>query len=193
MIHVLTPLHKNKPDYVTCNNVFISDELYHLQVKALHSEERASILSQINPNDETMRRTKVSWIYNDEEKYAPLFHKLANVISDLNAQVYNFDLIGFGEALQLANYDSSDEGMYDWHIDMGPGISRKLSVVVQLTDPDDYEGGELQIMTGRDIHTIKKERGLITIFPSYTLHKVTPVTKGSRQSLVAWISGPPFK
>jgi PKHD-type hydroxylase len=66
-------------------------------------------------------------------------------------------------------------------------------MAVQLTDPSEYEGGNLQMMTTSEPQTVKKQRGLIAVFPAYMLHQVTPVTQGSRQSLVAWISGPTFK
>ena len=111
----------------------------------------------------------------------------------MNAQHFRFDLTGFGETLQLTNYDQSENGMYGWHQDYGGGISRKLSMAVQLTDPAEYEGGNLQVMTAANPQNIRKQRGLIAIFPSYVLHQVTPVTQGSRQSLVAWVSGPAFK
>jgi PKHD-type hydroxylase len=65
---------------------------------------------------------------------------------------------------------------------------------MQLSDPVDYEGGVLELRPhGKDIIKMRKQRGLIVAFPSWTLHQVTPVTQGNRQSLVAWISGPPFK
>jgi PKHD-type hydroxylase len=83
--------------------------------------------------------------------------------------------------------------MYGWHQDFGGGISRKLSMAVQLSDPSEYDGGALQVMTSGEPQSIPKKRGMIAVFPSYILHQVTPVTRGSRQSLVAWVSGPPFK
>ena len=111
----------------------------------------------------------------------------------MNAQHFRFDLTGFGEALQLTNYDQSENGMYGWHQDYGGGVSRKLSMAVQLTDPSEYEGGNLQVMTSSEPQNVRKQRGLIAIFPSYVMHQVTPVTQGSRQSLVTWVSGPAFK
>jgi PKHD-type hydroxylase len=68
-----------------------------------------------------------------------------------------------------------------------------LSLVLQLSDPAQYEGGNLQVMTGSEPQTVRKQRGLVAAFPSYVLHQVTPVTQGTRQSLVAWVSGPQFK
>jgi PKHD-type hydroxylase len=122
-----------------------------------------------------------------------VFEKLAHVAASLNAQYYQFDLTGFGEALQLTNYNQAENGMYGWHQDYGGLISRKLSLVVQLADPSEYEGGNLQVMTSGQPQTVRKQRGLIAVFPSYVLHQVTPVTQGSRQSLVAWVSGPAFR
>ena len=66
-------------------------------------------------------------------------------------------------------------------------------MVVQLTDPSEYEGGNLQLMTYGQPINVRKERGLLVAFPSWQVHQVTPVTPGSRQSLVMWISGPAFK
>jgi PKHD-type hydroxylase len=83
--------------------------------------------------------------------------------------------------------------MYGWHQDYGGTISRKLSMVVQLTDPSEYEGGNLQVFTSEQPKNIRKQRGLIAVFPSFIVHQVTPVTQGTRQSLVAWVSGPSFK
>ena len=98
------------------------------------------------------------------------------------------------ENLQLTNYNDTEKGMYGWHLDYNSkDSSRKLSMVVQLTDPSEYEGGNLQIKVNNDPVNVRKQRGLIAIFPSYVLHQVTPVTQGTRQSLVAWVEGPAFK
>ena len=139
-----------------------------------------------------LRRSQISWLTNTPDTQW-VFGKLAHVVSQMNAQHFHFDLIGFGESLQLTNYDQSENGMYGWHQDYGGGISRKLSMAVQLTDPSEYEGGNLQVLTGQKELNVRKQRGLIAIFPSYIVHQVTPVTQGSRQSLVAWVSGPAFK
>ena len=73
---------------------------------------------------------------------------------------------------------------------MGPKISnRKLSCVLQLSDADDYEGGELQLNNGGGAVSIGKKKNRIVFFSSFVLHRVTPVTKGTRISLVTWLSG----
>ena len=71
--------------------------------------------------------------------------------------------------------------------------NRKLSITVQLSDSLEYEGGELQFMINQHIMTAPKEKGTAIICPSFALHHVTPVTKGSRKFIVGWIRGPPYK
>jgi PKHD-type hydroxylase len=111
----------------------------------------------------------------------------------MNDQYFGFDLTGMEQGLQFTRYTAPGEH-YDWHVDRGHlTATRKLSLSVQLNDPAEYKGGELQFKFGGKDETVKKERGMVTFFPSYTLHRVKPVTQGTRYSLVAWISGPPFK
>jgi PKHD-type hydroxylase len=71
--------------------------------------------------------------------------------------------------------------------------TRKISITVQLSDPNDYEGGVLELNVGNTIVQMPKEKGCAVLFPSYILHRVTPVTKGIRKSLVLWVGGTTFK
>ena len=122
-----------------------------------------------------------------------LFERIAVIVNESNSQYFGFDLFGFVEGLQFTKYTAPHQH-YEWHIDKGFGNTvRKLSLSIQLSSPSDYEGGDLQLMFGKKPTTLPKERGFITIFPSYAVHRVTPVKKGTRYSLVAWVSGPPFK
>jgi PKHD-type hydroxylase len=73
------------------------------------------------------------------------------------------------------------------------GATRKLSLVVQLTDPEEYEGCELKINAGGEPNIMRKDQGTVFAFPSYILHQVTPITKGTRHTLVCWIAGKNFK
>lgn len=189
MQHLLTPHTLPLEPWVWWDGAFTEHELNWLQERAKNATQRAGTGGGINQD---IRRSQVSWLPStDDTKW--VFEKFAEVAAKINAQYYRFDLTGFGEQLQLTNYDQSENGMYGWHQDYGAGISRKLSMAMQLTDPSEYEGGNLQVMTSGQPQTVRKQRGLIAIFPSYVLHQVTPVTQGSRQSLVAWVSGPSFK
>ena len=66
-------------------------------------------------------------------------------------------------------------------------------MVVLLSDPSEFDGGNLQIRVSDEEINIPKKRGLIIAFPSWATHQVAPVTKGNRQSLVVWIHGPAFR
>lgn len=195
MKHVLTPYGNFVEPFVWWEGGFTEQELIWLQEQARQANQRAQVGGNPTGDDlAKIRRSQVSWL-NKTPDTAWVFEKLGHIASSLNAQYYRFDLTGFGEAIQLTNYDQSEHGMYGWHVDYGGKISpsRKLSLVLQLTDPSQYEGGNLQVMTTGEPQTVRKQRGLVAVFPSYVLHQVTPVTHGSRQSLVAWISGPAFK
>ena len=195
MQYTLTPYAETVEPWVWWEGAFTEQELGWLQQQAINANNRAQVGGNPQGDDlAKVRRSKVSWMSNTPDTRW-VFERLAHVASSLNSQFYRFDLTGFGEALQLTNYDQSEHGMYGWHQDYGGDrtISRKLSMVVQLTDPNQYEGGNLQVMTSGEPQTVRKQRGLIVAFPSYVLHQVTPVTQGNRQSLVAWISGPAFK
>lgn len=193
MQHMLTPHALAIEPFAWWEGAFSDQQLDWLQDKAKQAEQNAQVGGNgggvVNPN---IRRSQVSWLKNDSDTRW-VFEILGGVASKLNAQNFRFDLTGFGEPLQLTNYDQSENGMYGWHQDYGGGVSRKLSMAVQLTDPSEYEGGNLQIITSSTPQNVRKQRGIIAVFPSYVLHQVTPVTQGSRQSLVAWVSGPAFR
>lgn len=195
MQHVLTPYASTYEPFVWWQNGFSEQELNWLQERAIKADQRANVGG--NPEEEHLkkiRRSHISWLEKNHETEW-IYRKLAHITSCLNTEYYRFDLTGFGEPLQLTNYDQAEQGMYGWHLDYGgkQGPSRKLSLVLQLSDPSQYEGGNLQVQTGGEPRSVRKERGLVAAFPSYTLHQVTPVTKGNRQSLVAWVTGPAFR
>jgi PKHD-type hydroxylase len=189
--YLLTPHASRIEPWVWWEGAFSEQELNWLQEKAKSADQTAKV-GGAGAEDTRIRRSQISWLRNQSDTEW-VFERLADVCAKINAQYYSFDLTGFGEALQLTHYDQSENGMYGWHQDYGGGVSRKLSMAVQLTDPSEYEGGNLQVMTSGEPQNIRKQRGLIAIFPSFIVHQVTPVTQGSRQSLVAWVSGPAFK
>lgn len=144
--------------------------------------------------DPKIRRSRISWVsLNENTKW--LYQSLAYIIRKINGDCFSFDLYGFGEHMQYTVYDGNNEDHYDWHLDFGNNdpSPRKISVVVQLSDPEDYEGGELQLYCANEPFTVKKAKGLLCAFPSWVLHRCTPVTKGVRKSLVVWVAGPNFR
>jgi len=197
MQHMLTPYNEAQEPFAWWENGFTNDELNWLQRQSQDVKQKAMVGNGGNGVvDPNIRRSGLNWMPNTQETQW-VFEKLGHIVSSLNAQFFRFDLTGFGENIQLTNYDGAEQGMYGWHVDMGPNTAtpcRKLSLVLQLSDPVEYEGGILELQPhGKDVIKMRKQRGLVVVFPSWTLHQVTPVTQGSRQSLVAWITGPAFK
>jgi PKHD-type hydroxylase len=142
-----------------------------------------------------IRKTKIGWIQLSPETDF-IYSRLGDIANRLNGQFFDFDIWGFVEDLQYTVYEGTDEGHYTWHLDRGIGNDtspRKLSLVLQLSDPSEYEGGDLEIMSEVEPTQVKKEKGLVAAFPSFMLHRVTPVTKGIRRTLVVWLSGPRFR
>jgi PKHD-type hydroxylase len=141
------------------------------------------------------------WIYKEIQPYIHQANKLAG---------WNFDW-DFSESCQFTKYKLNQ--FYDWHCDSWDtpysdskdintfGKIRKLSVTCSLSDPKDYKGGELEFdfrNLDPDKPSVRKcaeirERGSIVVFPSHVWHRVKPVTKGTRYSLVIWNLGYPFK
>jgi PKHD-type hydroxylase len=101
-------------------------------------------------------------------------------------------LFGLVDEIQFARYGVGDA--FGWHLDAGGGqtSTRKLSMSVQLSDDDEYTGGDLELCACPQLEP-RRRRGTIIVFPSFLAHQVTPVTRGTRHSLVAWAHGPPFK
>jgi PKHD-type hydroxylase len=142
--------------------------------------------------DDVIRVTQLASIKQTPE-IMWLYERLAEIVRTLNNRSYQFDLRGFSEPPQFMVYRDTEAGHFDWHMDMGPLPPRKLSLTVQLTDPSRYEGCELQFNTGTATVSAPKNRGVAIAFPSYMIHRVTPITSGVRKAIVAWVSGPKFK
>jgi PKHD-type hydroxylase len=119
-----------------------------------------------------------------------VFERLGEAIREINDAVYGFDAREFREGFQFTRYEVGE--YYGPHFDIGPGrlAERKLSLTVQLSAPEDYTGGELII---HPEFVAAKDRGSMTVFPSFMCHNVSPVKTGVRYSLVSWLAGPPFK
>jgi len=143
------------------------------------------------------RKGRVAWLPKIQQTKF-VYEKIFNLAEKANQENWRFDLIGLLEDCQYTTYESHEEesgDFYGCHLDIdGPsGVKRKVSAVVQLTDPSEYEGGDLEIYTCDKPFYAPKKQGYCLLFPSFLLHKVTPVTKGKRNSLVLWVSGKPFK
>jgi PKHD-type hydroxylase len=142
--------------------------------------------------DDVIRITQIASIKQKPE-IMWFYERLADIVRGLNSRSYRFDLRGFSEAPQYMVYRDHEGGHFDWHMDIGPQPPRKFSLTIQLSDPSHYEGCELQFNTGTIIASAPKNRGVAIGFPSYMIHRVTPITAGTRKAIVAWVTGPDFK
>ena len=179
----------NHLNYYYFTNVFTPEELEKIKklgdsIPKRKAETGAGETSGVSD----YRKSDISWIgENPESKW--LYEKITEHAIIANKEMWNFDIWGYHDSLQYTVYNG-DGGHYDWHADLGPGLSnRKLSVVLQLSEGTDYDGGELQINPGGSILSVPKQLGLLCFFPSFLLHRVTPVTSGKRISLVTWLCG----
>lgn len=179
--------------FATWEGGFSDEDIKNID-KLIESRKVEQAFTGNSETDPKVRVSEVSWIELADDS-AWLYDKLAYIANRLNGQFYRFDLYGFGEHMQYTFYKGGDNGHYTWHVDSGvlTDTPRKLSVVLQLSDPSEYEGGDLEILNGPEITGIKKQKGLVTVFPSYVLHRVTPVTSGVRKTLVVWVTGPAFR
>ena len=142
-----------------------------------------------------IRRSRVGWPC--PKKHRAICCKSSDLIREANRELWGLDLDG-GVEWQLAHYSDSDEGEYRPHFDFNPTSDkmscRKVSASIQLSDPTEYEGGDIVFPNvGQPSSDELRRLGSVLIFPSYLVHSVMPVTRGQRFSLVAWFSGPRWR
>jgi len=181
-------------NFAVWHNGFSDEELVRIIELGDQLAISTATIGQENEVSDIVRRSKTGWMkLNDDTQF--IYDRLGYIARQLNGQFFDFNIWGFVEDLQYTIYDGEGEH-YTWHLDRGGSTSdtpRKLSMVLQLSDPSEYEGGDLEIFEGPTPTQVKKEKGLISAFPSFVLHRVTPVTKGTRKTLVVWLTGPRFK
>ena len=138
-----------------------------------------------------------------KQNWIPTDHWIAgimkNCIESANVNYFNYDLTYWCDRIQYTVYDEPGS-KYNWHTDICTSsdddlLVRKLSISLVLSDSNEYEGGELQLMLagGTEMKTIKPSIGEAIIFPSTARHRVLPIKSGKRISLVGWYGGPAFR
>ena len=138
---------------------------------------RRCLTASIPCNDQTI------WLYDI----------IADCVKKINSEHFRFDIDRIDEKIQYLKYESSNH-KYDWHVDRwNGGHSRKFSVIIQLSNEEEYSGGDIELMFSRNPIKMSKKMGSLIIFPSYVLHRITEVTHGTRRSLLCLIGGPQFK
>ena len=151
-------------------------------------------------DDQEYRQTTL-YSPHEQESAEWIMKKVLNIVNTANSmkEAWNFDIRGIIEIPNIMEYtegslhESGIDGHYGFHMDLGPGkvpSMRKIAYSVILND--DFDGGLLSIKIGRKDHHPRQEKGTIIMFPTYMIHCVEPVTKGTRYSVVGWIHGPSF-
>lgn len=159
----------------------------------------------IGISNDKVRECEIRWLGNDplNGKFQHVFEAVLGLIRQVNRDFWAFHIDDLYE-IQFTTYkfeDGQPANHYDWHQDIiwSNGVDkmseRKVSCVVQLSDPSTYEGGKLIVdpTPQGPLPTAAHNQGSVTLFDSFLQHKVTPVTKGIRHSLVAWAEGPRWR
>lgn len=172
---------------------FTEQELKNLRTLVDVQSQEASVVGRDGGNEtygDSARRTRVLTIEKKQEPW--LFQRFKEALKAANS-LYRFEGEVIGE-IQLLRYDASEQGHFEWHIDISPGLMfRKVSFSVPLNDPKEYSGGALEFSWGNATYSPVQRAGKIIAFPSFLMHRVTPVTQGSRYAMVAWAHGPDWR
>jgi PKHD-type hydroxylase len=183
----------DQTNYYWFENIFLSEEYDYINnLQELYPFEKAKVIDDSINTDSQARKSEIKWLHHDE-KSDWLYNKIETMVLEAN-QTWGFDLHSIRDSIQYTEYYEGG-GHYDWHMDAGPFPinNRKISITIQLSDPNDYIGGDLEIWTGNGVQTCARQKGAALLFPSYMLHRVTPVLEGTRKSLVLWVGGGSYK
>ena len=164
--------------------------------KGMSLKKEIAAVGMGNPDgsgvDTKKRITTISWIpFKDMPE---MYRDIEKTMLQANNNHFGFEGMQLTEPGQFTHY--LEGGFYEWHMDNDvQGLRqqpvRKISMTLLLSDPSTFEGGELEFMDKGK--TAKLKQGQAVFFASWLQHRVKPVTKGERKSLVMWFGGPPFK
>lgn len=188
--------------YVCWNDAFDINELNKIQeICQEFPLQQSLIFGDESVKTETYRNSE-HYFFEKNETTEWVFNRFNFVIQSLNNQFYNFDLNGYNK-IQYTVYDSQKQGYYNWHTDMYIGSenidlddTRKLSLIMPLSQQgEDFIGGEFELNLGDPENPvmIPVYKGQIIAFPSFIIHRVKPILRGVRKSLVIWVEGPKFR
>ena len=144
--------------------------------------------------DTKTRTSHISWI--PFKKMNDMYKDIEKIMKQTNGNHFGFDGMQITELAQYTEYPEG--GFYDWHVDNDVNMQheppvRKISMTCLLSDPSEFSGGDLIFSDISEYNPTPLKQGQAIFFASFLRHKVTPITKGVRKSLVMWFGGPPFK
>lgn len=151
--------------------------------------------NSITNND--IRKSDIAWINPIDPEAMQLNQCINWHAQESNRNCWGFNIGSIINDIQYTTYHAENQGFYNWHIDTfflsnTRAYDRKVSVIIQLSDSDDYEGGDFEIDSKYEPPNREdlRKKGTIIVIPSFIPHRVTPVTKGTRKSIVSWVEGP---
>tara|TARA_B100000214_G_C23944686_1_gene617433 strand:- start:883 stop:1464 length:582 start_codon:yes stop_codon:yes gene_type:complete len=180
----------------TTTKPMFTPEQCRLIIQAGHKEkpEQAKVGGGKDGKQDTKKRvTTISWI--PFHKMPEMYKVIENQLSIVNLNHMMFDNVRLTEPAQFTEYPKG--GFYDWHMDLnafgqtGQHPIRKISMTCLLSDPSEFKGGDLAFDDSKSKITL--QQGQAVFFASFMKHRVEPVKKGIRRSLVMWFGGTPFK
>lgn len=181
-------------NYYYYSNLFTEQEIKNILFKLQSIPYESAKVASGEPSPD-IRKSKIKWVPENDD-FGWVYKRILEAALEANNKLWHFDILNC-EMMQYTEYSDKDAGHYNWHQDLGLDIwsHRKISISVQLSDPTQYSGGDLQFWTGGDsnVISVQKALGEATIFPSYMMHRVTKVYWGTRRSLVLWIGGSHFR
>jgi PKHD-type hydroxylase len=188
---------ENHQDAVVLPKIFTPEECDDIiktaGVRFKKAQTRNSV-DRISADNPSVRKTDLIWIDISKPKFNWIYERITLYVEQYNDAVWGYDVAEpyLIQGFQLGKY--SKGSFYDWHTDSFAGelSTRRLSMTVQLTNPDEYEGGDFEMFRGNRGDSYPEEinhQGSVILFPSYIWHRVHPITKGTRFSLVGWVLG----
>ena len=204
---ILGPIMRLQHPYCVIDNAFSAEFCQRIIATGEATETMSAEVAHDPTN--SVRDSKVAWLSPTAEN-AWLYDSMTTLVQETNTRLWNWQ-ITMAESMQFTQYGISQH--YQWHADQRrkpypdddsrwPSLLRMLSVTVTLADGAAFEGGDFMVevletppdTADQRLKTLSEVRqiGTAVIFPSHLYHRVTPVTAGTRRSLVAWFVGPPF-
>jgi predicted 2-oxoglutarate/Fe(II)-dependent dioxygenase YbiX len=168
-----------------------TDILSSKQCEAINKEIIPELWTDVNAKADIIKNIKRQPLPINTDGW-PLTYILSG-LKEADEEKFKFDLRGFMDNDAPTLWQFSKGSSYDWHIDIGNNFpTRKLSFIVQLSDPKDYEGGDIEFLNSKTDKEALRQQGKLIIFPAFLSHKITKVTKGVRHAIVGWVHGPTF-
>ena len=186
---------RDMTQFYTENNLFTPEDILWVENNIISvPTETGTVERGDHMEDFSIRKSSIKWLrYDHFPQFDWVYNRIQQAIERAN-DLWGFNLYSCPDHIQHTE-NQSGGGHYDWHMDIGAGAlsHRKVSVTVQLSDPDSYDGGDLEFLRSPQPEVAPRNLGQVVIFPSYMMHRVTSITRGTRKSLVLWVGGEHYK